>query len=142
MLQFSTVSPYTGCSFSRKFGYNLVLCPPIQVLLRFSTVSLSTGHLFSRSFCYNLLLYPPLQVAHLAQVVDDDVARVLSWHMASDMDCVVTLTTEKVCSTQTAIKVLNICYLAHPLAIEPQNALVRSFTTTEQVITSYYRQGS
>ena len=38
----------------------------------------------------------PLQVAHLAQVVDDDVARVLSWHMASDMDCVVTLTTEKV----------------------------------------------
>ena len=39
----------------------------------------------------------PLQVAHLAQVVDDDVARVLSWHMASDMDCVVTLTTDKVC---------------------------------------------
>ena len=38
----------------------------------------------------------PLQVAHLAQVADDDVARVLSWHMASDMDCVVTLTTEKV----------------------------------------------
>ena len=38
----------------------------------------------------------PLQVSHLAQVVDDDVARVLSWHMASDMDCVVTLTTEKV----------------------------------------------
>lgn len=35
------------------------------------------------------------KVAHLAQVVDDDVARVLSWHMASDMDCVVTLTTEK-----------------------------------------------
>ena len=29
-------------------------------------------------------------------MVDDDVARVLSWHMASDMDCVVTLTTEKV----------------------------------------------
>ena len=29
--------------------------------------------------------------------MDDDVARVLSWHMASDMDCVVTLTTEKVC---------------------------------------------
>ena len=73
-----------------------------------------TGHLFSRSFCYNLLLCPPLQVAHLAQVVDDDVARVLSWHMASDMDCVVTLTTEKVCSTQTAIKVLNTCYLALP----------------------------
>ena len=41
-------------------------------------------------------LSSPLQVAHLAQVVDDDVARVLSWHMASDMDCVVTLTTEKV----------------------------------------------
>lgn len=29
--------------------------------------------------------------------MDDDVARVLSWHMASDMDCVVTLTTDKVC---------------------------------------------
>ncbi|KAK3749277.1 hypothetical protein QZH41_016043 [Actinostola sp. cb2023] len=35
------------------------------------------------------------KVAHLAQVKDDDVARVLSWHMASDMDCVVTLTTSK-----------------------------------------------
>uniref|UniRef100_A0A6P8HCY5 Structural maintenance of chromosomes flexible hinge domain-containing protein 1-like isoform X2 n=1 Tax=Actinia tenebrosa TaxID=6105 RepID=A0A6P8HCY5_ACTTE len=35
------------------------------------------------------------KVAHLAQVADDDVARVLSWHMASDMDCVVTLTTAK-----------------------------------------------
>lgn len=42
-----------------------------------------------------------LQVAHLAQVVDDDVARVLSWHMASDMDCVVTLTTEKVSARNT-----------------------------------------
>ena len=41
-------------------------------------------------------LSSPLQVAHLAQVVDDDVARVLSWHMASDMDCVVTPTTEKI----------------------------------------------
>ncbi|EDO36680.1 predicted protein [Nematostella vectensis] len=35
------------------------------------------------------------KVAHLAQVEDDAVARVLSWHMASDMDCVVTLTTSK-----------------------------------------------
>ena len=37
-----------------------------------------------------------IQIAHLAQVVDDDIARVLSWHMASDMDCVVTMTTAKV----------------------------------------------
>ena len=55
-----------------------------------------------RKFCFRVLWrYIPslsLQVAHLAQVVDDDVARVLSWHMASDMDCVVTLTTEKVCT--------------------------------------------
>ena len=28
--------------------------------------------------------------------MEDDVARVLSWHMASDMDCVRTLTTDKV----------------------------------------------
>lgn len=48
------------------------------------------------STCFDKVLSPPLQVAHLAQVVDDDVARVLSWHMASDMDCVVTLTTDKV----------------------------------------------
>lgn len=34
-------------------------------------------------------------------MVDDDVARVLSWHMASDMDCVVTLTTEKVSTQNT-----------------------------------------
>ena len=36
------------------------------------------------------------EVAHLAQVREDDVARVLSWHLASDMDCIVTLTTEQV----------------------------------------------
>ena len=47
------------------------------------------------ALCVNCLSLP-LQVAHLAQVVDDDVARVSSWHMASDMDCIVTLTTEKV----------------------------------------------
>lgn len=33
------------------------------------------------------------QVAHLAQIVDTDVAQVLSWHLSGDMDCVVTLTT-------------------------------------------------
>ena len=48
------------------------------------------------SASYVNYLSSPLQVAHVAQVVDDDVARVLSWHMASDMDCVLTLTTEKV----------------------------------------------
>ena len=48
------------------------------------------------SALYVNCLSSPLQVAHLAQVVDDYVARVLSWHIASDMDCVVTLTTEKV----------------------------------------------
>ena len=36
------------------------------------------------------------QIAHLAQVEDNDIARVLSWHMSADMDCVVTLTTKKV----------------------------------------------
>ena len=36
------------------------------------------------------------QIAHLAQVENADIARVLSWHMSADMDCVVTLTTAKV----------------------------------------------
>ena len=36
------------------------------------------------------------QIAHLAQVSDHAIARVLSWHMSADMDCVVTITTRKV----------------------------------------------
>lgn len=35
------------------------------------------------------------KIAHLAHVKDDSIARVLSWHMSADMDCVVTLTTKK-----------------------------------------------
>eukprot|EP00117_Sycon_ciliatum_P030786 scpid4423/ scgid5538/ Structural maintenance of chromosomes flexible hinge domain-containing protein 1 len=38
------------------------------------------------------------KVAHLALVEDDDVARVLSWHMGNDMDCCITSTTEKAMS--------------------------------------------
>ncbi|KAG9479018.1 hypothetical protein GDO78_012604, partial [Eleutherodactylus coqui] len=34
------------------------------------------------------------KIAHLAEIEDEQVAVVLSWHLASDMDCVVTLTTE------------------------------------------------
>lgn len=34
------------------------------------------------------------QIAHLAQIEDNEAAKVISWHLASDMDCVVTLTTE------------------------------------------------
>ena len=37
-----------------------------------------------------------IQVAHLATVADDDVARVLSWHMHDDMDCIITKTSKKV----------------------------------------------
>lgn len=37
-----------------------------------------------------------LQIGHLAEVADMEIARVLSWHMQADMDCVVTLTTKKV----------------------------------------------
>ncbi|XP_063155220.1 structural maintenance of chromosomes flexible hinge domain-containing protein 1 [Candoia aspera] len=33
------------------------------------------------------------KISHLAQIEDDKVAKVISWHLASDMDCVVTLTT-------------------------------------------------
>ncbi|XP_074843463.1 structural maintenance of chromosomes flexible hinge domain-containing protein 1 isoform X2 [Carettochelys insculpta] len=33
------------------------------------------------------------KIAHLAEIEDDKAAKVISWHMASDMDCVVTLTT-------------------------------------------------
>ena len=36
------------------------------------------------------------QIGHLALAKDTDIARVLSWHMSSDMDCVVTFTTDKV----------------------------------------------
>ncbi|XP_070276661.1 structural maintenance of chromosomes flexible hinge domain-containing protein 1 isoform X2 [Myotis yumanensis] len=34
------------------------------------------------------------KIAHLAQIEDDRAAMVISWHLASDMDCVVTLTTD------------------------------------------------
>ncbi|XP_071410839.1 structural maintenance of chromosomes flexible hinge domain-containing protein 1 isoform X2 [Pithys albifrons albifrons] len=34
------------------------------------------------------------KIAHLAQIEDNEAAKVISWHLASDMDCVVTLTTE------------------------------------------------
>nr|XP_033789850.1 structural maintenance of chromosomes flexible hinge domain-containing protein 1 isoform X2 [Geotrypetes seraphini] len=34
------------------------------------------------------------KIAHLAEIEDDEAARVISWHMASDLDCVVTTTTE------------------------------------------------
>ncbi|XP_077208774.1 structural maintenance of chromosomes flexible hinge domain-containing protein 1 isoform X2 [Paroedura picta] len=33
------------------------------------------------------------KVAHLAQIEENEAAKVISWHLASDMDCVVTLTT-------------------------------------------------
>ncbi|XP_039610777.1 structural maintenance of chromosomes flexible hinge domain-containing protein 1 [Polypterus senegalus] len=34
------------------------------------------------------------KIAHLALIEDNEAAKVISWHLASDMDCVVTLTTE------------------------------------------------
>ncbi|XP_029446943.1 LOW QUALITY PROTEIN: structural maintenance of chromosomes flexible hinge domain-containing protein 1 [Rhinatrema bivittatum] len=34
------------------------------------------------------------KIAHLAEIEDEEAATVISWHMASDMDCVVTMTTE------------------------------------------------
>jgi len=43
--------------------------------------------------CFHLVSF---QVGQLALVEDDPVARVLSWHMGSDMDCLVTYTTKKV----------------------------------------------
>lgn len=36
---------------------------------------------------------PSSQVAHLAKVEKDDAAKVISWHLLGDMDCVVTVTT-------------------------------------------------
>ncbi|KAK6167424.1 hypothetical protein SNE40_021458 [Patella caerulea] len=35
------------------------------------------------------------KIGHLAMVEDDDIARVLSWHMSADMDCIVTHTSKK-----------------------------------------------
>ena len=37
-----------------------------------------------------------MQIGHLAEVVDTDIAVVLSWHMSADMDCIVTVNTKKV----------------------------------------------
>ncbi|XP_073487531.1 structural maintenance of chromosomes flexible hinge domain-containing protein 1 [Aquarana catesbeiana] len=34
------------------------------------------------------------KIAHLAYVEDDEAAKVISWHLASDMDCVITQTTD------------------------------------------------
>lgn len=34
------------------------------------------------------------KIAHLAQIENSEAAKVISWHLASDMDCVVTLTTD------------------------------------------------
>ena len=78
--------PLVALDIVRKFFCHVYQChvTKLSVTLHCLTVAL-------------FVLSLPLQVAHLAQVVDDDVARVLSWHMASDMDCVVTLTTDKVC---------------------------------------------
>ncbi|XP_066478874.1 structural maintenance of chromosomes flexible hinge domain-containing protein 1 isoform X2 [Tiliqua scincoides] len=33
------------------------------------------------------------KISHLAQIEDNEAAKVISWHLASDMDCVITLTT-------------------------------------------------
>jgi len=81
---------------------NVVSCQCLRASRRKFRFNITTFLSSSENFVQglnNLWYIPslPVQVAHLAQVVDDDVARVLSWHMASDMDCVVTLTTEKVC---------------------------------------------
>lgn len=35
-----------------------------------------------------------MQVGHLALVEDDDAARVISWHIRGEMNCVITRTTE------------------------------------------------
>lgn len=45
-------------------------------------------------FIFYKFLLKWLQIAHLAQIEDDRAAVVISWHLASDMDCVVTLTTD------------------------------------------------
>ncbi|KAK7480663.1 hypothetical protein BaRGS_00028135 [Batillaria attramentaria] len=35
------------------------------------------------------------KIGHLAMIENTDIARVISWHMSADMDCVITLTTKK-----------------------------------------------
>ncbi|KAM3839535.1 structural maintenance of chromosomes flexible hinge domain-containing protein 1 isoform 2-T2 [Vipera latastei] len=37
------------------------------------------------------------KISHLAEIEDDEVAKVISWHLASHMDCIVTLTTAAAC---------------------------------------------
>ena len=52
------------------------------------------------------------KIAHLAEVGDNDIARVLSWHMSADMDCVVTLSTKKVSFVTKHIK-NNFCNISY-----------------------------
>ena len=47
-------------------------------------------------FNYACIFFNLFQIGHLAELEDQDIARVLSWHMSADMDCVVTTTTKKV----------------------------------------------
>ncbi|XP_015231154.1 PREDICTED: structural maintenance of chromosomes flexible hinge domain-containing protein 1-like [Cyprinodon variegatus] len=42
----------------------------------------------------NIDVSSTLSVGHLAFVADDDAARVISWHLQGDMDCVITTTTQ------------------------------------------------
>lgn len=51
-----------------------------------------TGFTVQSCVFYSLPLR--MQVGHLAFVQDDDAARVISWHIRGDMDCVITRTTE------------------------------------------------
>uniref|UniRef100_A0A7N8X1F2 Structural maintenance of chromosomes flexible hinge domain containing 1 n=1 Tax=Mastacembelus armatus TaxID=205130 RepID=A0A7N8X1F2_9TELE len=48
---------------------------------------------FNLSSTVETLILTLLQVGHLACVQDDDAARVISWHLSGDMDCVITTTT-------------------------------------------------
>ena len=54
------------------------------------------------------------KIAHLAEVADSSIARVLSWHMSADMDCVVTLSTKKVrLCCHTLHKEGKTCHILH-----------------------------
>lgn len=67
----------------------------LYVTQLFNTNITVRQHYLNRSFKKKSFKYLfNFQIAHLAQIENSEAAKVISWHLASDMDCVVTLTTD------------------------------------------------
>ena len=60
------------------------------------TGSCGKGERGADPIIFSRIFFSSLKIGLLAKVEDDKVASALSWHMSSDMDCIVTTTTAKV----------------------------------------------